>query len=71
MASCAWAGTVAFGRVAYGAHFPTDVAFSIGLGIALAPLSLRIGDDVVRRLVAWRQRSSTARLGGPGSGGAG
>ena len=37
-----WAGAVAFGRVSYGAHFPTDVLFSIGIGVALAPLSLTI-----------------------------
>jgi membrane-associated phospholipid phosphatase len=42
-----WAGTVAFGRVSYGAHFPTDVLFSIGIGVALAPLSLRLGDAIV------------------------
>ncbi len=32
-----WASAVAFGRVQYGAHFPTDVVFSIGFGLALAP----------------------------------
>ncbi len=43
-ATIVWAGTVAYGRVAYGAHFPTDAAFSIGLGVALAPVSVRLGD---------------------------
>lgn len=39
-----WAGAVAFGRVLLGAHFPTDAFFSIGVGLALAPLSLRLAD---------------------------
>lgn len=46
---CAWTGTVAFGRVAFGAHFPTDAAFSVCIGLALAPLSLRAGD----RFLGW------------------
>jgi len=45
-----WAGTVALGRVVSGAHFPTDVVFSLGAGIALAPLSLGLGDALARRL---------------------
>jgi membrane-associated phospholipid phosphatase len=44
-----WAVTVAAGRMAHGAHFLTDVCFSIGIGIALAPLSLHLGD----RLAVW------------------
>ena len=47
--TAAWAGTVALGRVCSGAHFPTDVVCSIGLGVALAPLSLRLGDALLRR----------------------
>ncbi|MBI5543116.1 MAG: phosphatase PAP2 family protein [Deltaproteobacteria bacterium] len=39
-ATLGWAGAVAYGRVLYGAHFLTDVVFSVGLGVALAPLSL-------------------------------
>ncbi len=45
-----WASAVAFGRVQYGAHFPTDVVFSIGFGLALAPLSLRLGHRWATRL---------------------
>jgi membrane-associated phospholipid phosphatase len=45
-----WAGAVAFGRVGFGAHFPTDVVFSMGAGVALAPLSLRLGDIIARRM---------------------
>ena len=52
--TAAWAGTVAFGRMAYGAHFATDVLFSIGLGLALAPLSIYAGD----RALAWLNRKS-------------
>lgn len=54
---CGWTGAVAFGRVAYGAHFPTDAAFSICLGVAIAPLSLRFGD----RLLDWLARREAAK----------
>ncbi len=55
-ANLLWASTVAYGRVVYGAHFATDVLFSIGAGVALAPLSLCLGD----RVVAWLQRRDKA-----------
>lgn len=54
-ATLVWAGAVAYGRVLHGAHFLTDVVFSVGLGVALAPLCLSLGDYLVRRL------SSTSR----------
>lgn len=43
LAGAAWAGAVACGRVRYGAHFATDVLFSLGLALALAPLAARWG----------------------------
>ena len=45
-----WAGAVACGRVVSGAHFPTDVVLSIGVGVAFAPVSLRLGSALSRRL---------------------
>lgn len=39
-----WAGTVAYGRMLYGAHFLTDVLFSIGTAILFVPLSIKVGD---------------------------
>ncbi len=50
VSTLAWAAAMAYGRVQYGAHFPTDVAFSIGFGVALAPLSLRLGERWAARL---------------------
>lgn len=50
-ATLGWAGAVAYGRILYGAHFSTDVLFSIGLGAALAPLSLNLGDRLMRRIL--------------------
>ena len=47
-----WAGSVAYGRVIYGAHFTTDVIFSIGLGIAIAPISVRIGTALLCRFTS-------------------
>jgi len=44
----AWAMTVAWGRIVHGAHFVTDVVFSMGLGVALAPLSVHLGDRALR-----------------------
>ncbi|MGC4117803.1 MAG: phosphatase PAP2 family protein [Myxococcales bacterium] len=49
-ATAVWAGLVAYGRVLSGAHFPTDVLASVGLGIVLAPVSLALGDRLVARL---------------------
>lgn len=44
-----WAGVVAYGRVIHGAHFVTDVVFSVGLGLALAPLSLCLARGFARK----------------------
>ena len=58
LALVGWAGTVACGRVASGAHFPTDVAFSVGVGLTLAPLSACLGD----RFLGWlARRAGTPR----------
>lgn len=57
----AWAGVVALGRVSHGAHFPTDVAASIGLGVALAPLSVRLGDRILWSLATRGRRGSDGR----------
>ncbi len=43
-----WALTVAAGRVVFGAHFATDVLFSIGLGLALAPMTAALGMAALR-----------------------
>lgn len=40
----AWALAVAFGRVLFGAHFLSDVAFSMGLAWFVSPLTLRLGE---------------------------
>jgi membrane-associated phospholipid phosphatase len=60
IATLLWAGGVAFGRVLSGAHFPTDTLASIGLGLALAPLSLRAADRLCRRLALPRAPSAPA-----------
>lgn len=39
-----WAGPVVFGRMVFGAHFLTDILFSIGTAILFAPLSIKVGD---------------------------
>lgn len=49
MVTVAWAGVVAVGRVSHGAHFPSDVLGSVGLGLALAPVSLAWGEGLLRR----------------------
>lgn len=50
LGTCLWVGFIAWGRVIYLAHFPTDVAFSMVLGVATAPLALWIGDRFCRYL---------------------
>lgn len=47
-AMLAWCGLMAYGRVAYQAHFLSDVTASICLGLAIAPLSAWIGLRVMR-----------------------
>lgn len=49
-ATCIWAGLVAWGRVVFSAHFPTDVIFSIVAGVASAPLAVWIGDRAYMQL---------------------
>ena len=39
-----WAGAVSVGRIVYGAHYLTDVVFSIGTALFFVPLSVRVGD---------------------------
>ena len=52
-----WAGVVAYGRVMYGAHYLTDVLFSFGFGMTLAPFSLLVGDAIVARMEKRRRRT--------------
>ncbi len=44
-----WVAAVAYGRVMYGAHYLTDVVFSIGVGMALGPVSLTLADRFFKR----------------------
>jgi len=60
VATAVWSGAVAYGRVRFGAHFPTDVLFSIGIGVALAPVSLRLGELLLARLAAREARPTDA-----------
>ena len=39
-----WVLPVAYGRMLYGAHFLTDVIFSIGTAFFCVPLSVKVGD---------------------------
>lgn len=52
IATLLWSSAMAFARVLSGAHFPTDVVFSIGVGLALAPLSVSVADAFGRRQLA-------------------
>ena len=45
----AWAGSVAYGRMLYGAHFLTDVLFSAGTAFFFVPLSIKAGDWYLAR----------------------
>lgn len=53
--------TVAAGRIVFGAHYATDVLFSIGLAWLVAPLSIVLGD---RYLALFERRDPAATGGG-------
>jgi membrane-associated phospholipid phosphatase len=57
-----WALISAYGRMVHHAHFLTDVTASIGLGLAIAPLSVHLSDRLVGHLGARRaaQTQNTA-----------
>jgi len=45
-----WGGVMAWGRVMYGAHYLSDVLFSLGMGIAMGPVSLYAADHILQRI---------------------
>lgn len=54
-----WGLVVAWGRIVHGAHYLTDVTFSLGFSPLFAPISLQLGDALARRLAPRRAAHRT------------